>query len=111
MANKQDLVQLVEEVLEGQEFKTSKKEATLIVDTVLESIIELTKKGKLSLFGFGTFDVRERVARKGYNPKLLQELKAKGLPEEQAKAQAQIDIDASKAPAFKPAKAFKEKIK
>ena len=46
------------------------------------------------LLGFGTFGVKERVARTGKNP-------ATG---------ATIEIPASKAPAFKPGKAFKDSV-
>jgi DNA-binding protein HU-beta len=49
----------------------------------------------VSLIGFGAFEVRERAARKGRNPK----------------TQEVIDIPASKAPAFKAGKAFKDAMK
>jgi len=44
--------------------------------------------------GFGSFEVKERAARTGKNP-------ATG---------EQIEIPASKSPAFKPGKAFKDAI-
>lgn len=49
---------------------------------------------KVQLLGFGTFEVKERTARTGKNP-------ATG---------ATIEIPASKAPAFKPGKAFKDSV-
>ena len=49
---------------------------------------------KVQLLGFGTFEVKERAARTGKNP-------ATG---------ATIEIPASKAPAFKPGKAFKDSV-
>ena len=49
---------------------------------------------KVQLVGFGSFEVKERAARTGKNP-------ATG---------EQIDIPASKAPAFKAGKAFKDAI-
>ena len=55
---------------------------------------ELKKGEKVALIGFGTFEVRERAARKGINP-LTKEA---------------IEIAASKAPAFKAGKAFKDYI-
>lgn len=74
----------------------SKKDATLAVDTVFETIMsETAKNGKFSLIGFGNFEVRERAARKGRNPQ----------------TGAEIEIAASKAPAFKPGKAFKDEVK
>ncbi|HAQ7139355.1 TPA: HU family DNA-binding protein, partial [Listeria monocytogenes] len=50
---------------------------------------------KVQLIGFGNFEVRERAARKGRNPRTKEE----------------IDIPASKVPAFKPGKALKEAVK
>ena len=49
---------------------------------------------KVQLVGFGTFEVKERAARTGRNP-------ATG---------TEIEIPASKAPAFKPGKALKDAI-
>lgn len=91
MANK---TSLVEKVIELSEVDLHKKEVTKLVDATLEAIIELTKEGKLQLAGFGNFEVRERAARKGRNPKTGEEL----------------DIAAKKAPAFKPGKVFKEAV-
>ena len=51
-------------------------------------------RDKVQLLGFGTFEVKERAARTGKNP-------ATG---------ATIEIPASKAPAFKPGKAFKDSV-
>ena len=48
-------------------------------------------KVKVQLIGFGNFEVRERAARKGRNPQTGKE----------------IDIPASKVPAFKAGKALK----
>ena len=50
---------------------------------------------KVSLVGFGTFEVRAKAARTGRNPQTGKE----------------ISIPASKAPAFKAGKAFKDAIK
>ena len=68
-------------------------EATLnaLVETVTK---ELKKGGKVTLVGFGTFEVRKRAARKGINPQTQEEIK----------------IPASKAPAFKAGKALKETV-
>ncbi|HYK73265.1 MAG TPA: HU family DNA-binding protein [Pseudoneobacillus sp.] len=109
MANKTDLVNKVTEL---SEVTLSKKDATSIVDAVFEAIQALTiEHGKLQIFGHGNYEVRERAARKGVNPKLLKELKEQGYSDEDAKQKATIDIDASKVPAFKPAKAFKDSLK
>ncbi len=56
---------------------------------------ELKKKGKVQLIGFGTFEVKERAARTGHNPK----------------TGAAIKIAAAKAPAFKAGAALKNAVK
>jgi len=74
----------------------SKKDATKAVDAVFDSIAEALKNGdKVQLIGFGNFEVRERAARKGRNPQTGEEM----------------EIPASKVPAFKPGKALKEAVK
>jgi len=54
----------------------------------------LAKGEKVQLVGFGTFEVRQRAARKGRNPQ----------------TKAEIKIPASKAPVFKAGKALKETV-
>lgn len=68
-------------------------EATLnaFVNAVSE---ELSKKGKVQLIGFGTFETRERAARTGRNPRTGKELK----------------IAASTVPVFKTGKALKDQV-
>ena len=89
--NKTDLTNQVAEVTE-----LSKKDAGKAVDAVFTSIQESLAKGeKVQLIGFGNFEVRERAARKGRNPQ----------------TGAEIDIAASKVPAFKAGKALKESVK
>ena len=71
--------------------KDSEKALAAFVDAVMDAL----KKGdKVSLVGFGTFDVRERAARTGLNPRTKEP----------------IEIHASKAPAFKAGKAFKDAL-
>lgn len=85
---------LVSEVAKKAEL--SKSNAKEAVDAVVESITNALANGdKVQLIGFGTFEVRERAARKGRNPQT-------------GKA---INIPASKVPAFKPGKALKEAVK
>ncbi|MCT6893458.1 MAG: HU family DNA-binding protein [Lactobacillaceae bacterium] len=91
MANKSDLIDTV-----AQSTSLTKKDATRAVDAVFESIQDiLSKGGKVQLIGFGTFEVRERAARTGRNPQTGEE----------------IQIPASKVPAFKAGKALKESVK
>lgn len=89
--NKTDLVNAVAEKSE-----LSKKDAAKAVDAVLESIMDSLKVGeKVQLIGFGNFEVRDRAARKGRNPQ----------------TGAEIQIPASKVPAFKAGKALKDIVK
>lgn len=105
--NKQDLVVEI-----SNKTGLAKKEAITAVDAVFETIAGALASGeKVSIYGFGNFEVRERAARSGVNPKLLADLKEQGVDPETAKAQAAIQIEASKAPAFKPATALKNAIK
>ncbi|BDR58658.1 HU family DNA-binding protein [Xylocopilactobacillus apicola] len=91
MANKSDLIDTV-----AQSTDLTKKDATRAVDAVFNTIQDiLTKGGKVQLIGFGTFEVRERAARAGRNPQTGEE----------------IQIPASKVPAFKAGKALKEAVK
>ena len=74
----------------------SKKNAEVAVAAVIDSVVDSLKKGdKVSLLGFGTFEVRERAARTGKNPQ----------------TGAAIKIAACKVPAFKAGKALKDAVK
>ncbi|MGM8365337.1 HU family DNA-binding protein [Virgibacillus sp. W0181] len=89
--NKTDLVN---EVAEKSEL--SKKDAAKAVDAVFDSVMDSLKKGeKVQIIGFGNFEVRDRSARKGRNPQTGEE----------------IEIPASKVPAFKAGKALKDIVK
>ena len=70
----------------------TEKALKAFIDTVTE---ELKNGGKIQLVGFGTFEVAERAARKGRNPKTSEE----------------IMIPASKSPRFKAGKALKDIVK
>ncbi|GLY09806.1 MULTISPECIES: HU family DNA-binding protein [Bacillaceae] len=89
--NKTDLINQVAETAE-----LSKKDATKAVEAVFDAIQNSLASGdKVQLIGFGNFEVRERSARKGRNPQ----------------TGAEIEIAASKVPAFKPGKALKDAVK
>lgn len=91
MANKHDLVAKVAEATQ-----LTKKDSAAAVDAVFEAIQDFLAKGeKVQLIGFGNFEVRERAARKGRNPKTGEE----------------IPIAASKIPAFKAGKGFKDAVR
>ncbi len=74
----------------------SKADSTRALDAFLESVEDALVDGeKVQLVGFGTFEVRERKAREGRNPRN---------PEEK------IQIPASNAPVFKAGKSLKEAV-
>jgi len=88
---KQDIISaMVEET--GLTKKNCDKAVTAFIDVVTSS---LSKGEKVSLVGFGTFEVRDRKARTGRNPQTKQK----------------ITIPASKIPAFKAGKALKDATK
>jgi len=88
--NKGDLIETV-----ADEAGLSKADAGRAVDAVVGAITGALQDGnQVSLVGFGTFLVRDRAARKGRNPQ----------------TGAEIDIKASKAPAFKAGKALKDAV-
>ncbi|MEH7531230.1 HU family DNA-binding protein [Priestia megaterium] len=74
----------------------TKQDSKKAVDALLETISNtLAKEEKIQLVGFGTFEVRERAARTGRNPQTGEEM----------------NIAASKIPAFKAGKELKESVK
>ena len=88
--NKADLVQSI-----AKKTGFSKKDAETALNSFVESVEESLSKGeKVTLVGFGTFEVKERAARTGVNPQ----------------TKAKIKIAASKAPAFRAGKDLKEKV-
>ena len=71
------------------------KEATTAFDAVVKAITDGLKNGeKIQITGFGTFEVKEKPERDGLNPKTGEKIK----------------ISASKLPAFKFGKAFKDEL-
>lgn len=88
--NKTDLINAISE-----KSSLTKKDSEAALNATIEAITDALKSGdKVSLIGFGTFDVRERAARKGKNPQ----------------TGAVIDIAASKAPAFKAGRGLKDAV-
>lgn len=73
----------------------SKKDAEKALATVTSAITDTLANGdKISLVGFGTFEVRDRAAKTGINPL----------------THAAIEIPAKKVPAFKAGKALKDAV-
>lgn len=88
--NKSDLVDAVAAATDS-----GRSAAAASVDAVLDSITSALKSGeKVSLTGFGTFEVRNRAARTARNPQ----------------TGATIQVKASKAPAFKAGKGLKDAV-
>lgn len=88
--NKAELIAAMSEKAE-----ISKKDAEKALKAFTDVVAEELKKGeKIQLVGFGTFEVTERAARTGRNPKSGEEM----------------NIPASKAPKFKAGKALKDLI-
>ena len=91
MANKAQLVERV-----ADKTNLTKKDVTATVEALFESIQEFLAEGeRVQVIGFGTFEVRDRAARKGRNPQTGEE----------------IEIPASKVPGFKAGKALKDAVK
>ncbi|MBQ6401364.1 MAG: HU family DNA-binding protein [Firmicutes bacterium] len=89
--NKAELIAAV-----AEKTGATKKESELAVNAFVGTIEEALKKGeKVQLIGFGTFEVRQRKARQGRNPRKPGEV---------------IKIAASKAPVFKAGKALKDAV-
>ena len=88
--NKRELIDTV-----ASKAEITKKEADAVVNATLDAIIEgLTKEGKVILPGFGSFEVRNKTAREGRNPRTGEVVK----------------IAAKRAPAFKAGKAMKDAV-
>lgn len=69
------------------------KEANVAYDAFVGALTDALKNGeKVQLVGFGTFEVREKAAREGINPQTKEK----------------VTISASKAPALKFGKAYKD---
>ena len=88
--NKAELVSAVAEKT-GMSKKDSEKAVNAAFDTITES---LAAGDKVQLVGFGAFEVKERGARIGRNPKTKEE----------------IEIPASRVASFKVGKALKEAV-
>lgn len=88
--NKTELVVAV-----AEQADISKKDAEKVLKAFVDVVTEEMKKGeKVQLVGFGTFEVSERAAREGRNPRTGETM----------------EIAASKAPKFKAGKALKDMV-
>ena len=88
--NKSELIDAIADTAD-----ISKAKAGMALDGMVSAITGALKNGDtVSLIGFGTFSVRDRAARKGRNPRTGEE----------------IQIKASRNPAFKAGKALKDAV-
>jgi len=87
--NKAELIEAV-----AAKSKLTKKDASSAVDACLEAIKKGTKKGGVSLAGFGSFNVSARKARLGRNPQTGETIK----------------IKASRTVRFRPGKDYKSSL-
>jgi len=73
----------------------TKRDAEKAITALVETIEEALKAGqKVSLVGFGTFEVRDRKPRVGRNPQTGEEIR----------------IPASRVPSFKAGKSLRESV-
>ena len=88
--NKTELIAIV-----AERSGITKKDAERVVNATFETITAELKKGeKVQISGFGIFEVKEREARVGRNPRTKEA----------------IQIPASKAPTFKASKTLKDMV-
>ncbi|MBQ7037245.1 MAG: HU family DNA-binding protein [Clostridia bacterium] len=89
--NKAELVNAI-----AESAALSKKDAEKALAVAISTITDtLAEGGKVQLVGFGTFETRQRAARKGKNPQ----------------TGAEVMIPAAKVPVFKAGKALKDNVK
>ena len=85
--------ELIEKVAEASGHK--KKDCEEVLAAITKAVTAALKDGdKVQIAGFGTFEVRERAARLGRNPRTKES----------------VEIPASKSPVFKAGKALKDAV-
>ena len=87
--NKAELINAV-----AEKAGLSKKDTERVITATIDATAELIAGEKVSLVGFGSFDVKTREGRTGRNPKTKEE----------------IWIPASRIPQFKAGKALKDAV-
>ncbi|MBE7086854.1 MAG: HU family DNA-binding protein [Clostridiales bacterium] len=86
--NKSELIRVV-----ANKAGITLKDANVVFDSVIDAITEALNNGeKIQISGFGTFELKSKDAREGFNPKTGEK----------------ISIAASKTPIFKFGKAYKD---
>lgn len=86
--------ELIAEISEN--VKMNKRDVECVLAATLDSITNAMLRGdSVQLFGFGTFEVKDRAARTGRNPK----------------SGDTVHIAASRCPVFRPAPALRQIVK
>ena len=110
--NTQELGKDLQVILEAKGITIKVAEGKDIVEKFVDVIFERLNNGEtVKLGAYADLEPRTRSERKGYNPKLLKDLKDQGVPEEDAKKQAEIQIAESRAVGLKPHKKLKDLLK
>lgn len=92
VSNRDKVIEKLSEKVAG----LTKKDANIVLNGLLDSIMDLVANGeKVSFVGFGSFEARTRAPRAGRNPQT-------GEP---------IQIPAHTVPVFKPGKKFRDCVK
>lgn len=88
---KKDIIDLIADDVDLTKLKTEE-----VFDKIIEVIVNQVKEGnEVGIVGFGTFRVQQRKERQGRNPQTGESIK----------------IKASRTPAFRAGKGFKEAVK
>ena len=88
--NKNELVSAA-----AEKANMSKKDTELVLNACVAAVIEALAEGeKVQIAGFGSFEVKNRAARTGRNPRTNEP----------------IDIPASRVPVFKPGKPLRDAV-
>lgn len=88
--NKKELIEQL-----ASKAEVSKKDAEAVLNALTDTVTETLKQGeKIQLVGFGTFEVKDKPARTGKNPRT-------GEP---------MEIQASRVPKFKFGKTIKDQM-
>ena len=86
--NKSELIRVI-----ANKAEITLKDATIALDSVIGAITDgLNNDEKIQISGFGTFEIKKKGARDGFNPKTGEKIK----------------IGATKTPTFKFGKAYKD---
>ena len=93
--NKGEFTQRMQEVFEERNLDLNASQSAKAVDAVFDTIQTTLADGEgIAITGFGTFEVRERAARTGRNPKTGES----------------VNVKDKFSPHFKPGKELKERV-